>query len=324
MLAVVNLNYTSAIILSEMLYMYFLSNSRRVCEIYGAATGGGSSTTLQKALTKISKAPQKFPDDQYVVVAFDNNQVMAKSHRVELDCKMKVSVVTSIAVFELLDVESPQRISMSFPLLYEISPNDASALCEKLQQFTSSSLKLVNKYLIEYLQRRLVYIEETISEDGRDYVDELDGATVKGNSGMPYEDIQHMTSNCKVHDQECLLVNPNSHDTVLEVLQHIQKISLSENRRWVTIVADGVPYCLAQDIIRNTVHCHICNEILREKEISDHYFTTHQQPCPPQLERVFTNLLLRPGRISFMLSEPSSCLMFSIALQVLDTTKSIF
>lgn len=271
--------------------MYFLSNSRRVCEIYGAAT-------LQNALEKIrKKASNKFPDGSYVVVAFDNNQVMAKTHRVELDCKMKVSVVTSIAAFELLDVESPQRNLMSFPLFCEISPNDASALNTKLQQFTSSSLKLVNEYLLKYLRRRLVYIEKSISEDGSDYVDDSSSTAPKENQGMPYEDIPQMTSSCKIHDQECLLVNPNSHNTVFEVLEHIQKIALSESHQWVTIVVDGVPYCLAQDIIRNSVYCHICKEVLREKEISDHYVATHEQASPPQLERVFTNLLLRPGKL---------------------------
>lgn len=107
--------------------MYFLSNSRRVCEIYGAVTGGGSSSTLQSALKKVSKTPHMFPDDVYIVLAFDNNQVIEKTHRVELDCKLKISVVTSLAAFELLVVENPQRNPMSFPLLYQISPNDASA-----------------------------------------------------------------------------------------------------------------------------------------------------------------------------------------------------
>lgn len=294
----INLNYASAIILSEMLYMYFLSNSRRVCEIYGAVTGGGTSTTLQNALEKISKTPQKFPRDGYVVVAFDNNQVIAKTHRVELDCKLKVSVVTSLAAFELLDIENPQRNPMTFPLLYQMSPNDASALNQKLQQFTSSSLKLVNEHLVKYLGRRLAYIEASILEDGSDYVDNSSSTTPKESQGMPYEDISQMPSSCKIYDQECLLVNPNSHNTVREVLEHIQKIALSDGRQWVTVVVDGIPFSLAQDIIRNSVYCHICKEVLREKEITNHYADSHNEPCPPQLQRVFTNILLRPGALS--------------------------
>lgn len=296
MFGMVNLNYTSAIILSEMMYMYFLSNSRRVCEVYGAATGGGTSTTLQNALTKISKAPQKFPDDGYVVVAFYNNQVLAKTHRVELDSKLKVSVVTSLAAFELLEMQNPQRNSMSFPLLYQISANDASALNQKLQQFTSSSLKLVNEYLVKYIQRRLAYIEASILEDGSDYVDSPI-TTSKESQGMPYEDIPQMQSPCKIYDQECLLVNPNSHNTVQEVLEHIQKISLCKGRQWITVVVDGIPFSLAQDIIRNTVYCHICQKVLREKEISSHYVESHNEPSPSQLQRVFTNILLRPGEL---------------------------
>lgn len=186
---------------------------------------------------------------------------------------------------------------MSFPLLLELSPNDASALNQKLQQFTSSSLKLVNDYLVTFLKRRLKFIEATISEDGSDYVDDSSSTTPKGNQGMPYEDISQMPSSCQVYDQECLLVNPNSYRTVREVLEHIQKIALSEGRQWVTIVVDGIPFSLAQDIIRNSVYCHICKEVLREKDVSNHYISSHEQPSPPQLQRVFTNILLRPGRL---------------------------
>lgn len=276
--------------------MYFLSNSRRVCEIYGAASGGGTSTTLQNALQKISKLPPILPEDGYIVVAFDNNQVLAKAHRVELDCKSKVSVVTSMAAFELLDVDNPQKTEMSFPLLFEMSPNHASDLYQKLQQFTSSSLKLVNEYLIKFLKKRLQYVESSVDDDGKDYVDDSSKAAPKENQRMMHDDISEFHSSCKTYDQECLMINPNSYNSVRDVLMHVQKIALSEKRKWVTIVVDGVPFGLAQEIIRKSVYCHICNEVVLEKDISNHYSSSHDQPSPSQLKRVFSNILLRPGR----------------------------
>lgn len=292
--AMVNFNYTSPVILTEMLYMYFLSNSRRVCEIYGSVTGG-TSTTLRNALTKISKKPTNFSGSGYVVVAFDNNQVLAKTHRVELDSKMKISVVTSLAAFELIDeIENPQKQTMSYPLLYQLSPNDLYALNQKLQQFTAQSLKLVNEYLITFLKRRLAFIVASISESGADYVDESSSDLPNG-MAMSYDDVSEMRSSCRIYDQECLLVNPNSYKTVTDVLLHIQKVALSEERKWVTIVVDGIPFCLAQDIIRKSVYCHICNDVLMENDISSHYATKHEQPTPSNLRRVFTNILLRPG-----------------------------
>lgn len=276
--------------------MYFLSNSRRVCEIYGAVTGGGTSTTLQNALEKISKVPQAFPQDGYVVVAFDNNQVLAKTHRVELENTLKVSVVTSLAAFELVGGENPQKKDMVFPLLYQLAPNEASDMNQKIQQFTSSALKLVNDHLIHYLKRRLTYIQTSMAQDCTDYVDDGSDEIPKNNVGMPYDDISEEASSCKIYDQECLLMNPNSYGTVREVLQHIQKIALSDNRKWVTVLADGVPFTLAQELIRNSVYCHLCGEILQEKDISSHYIASHQQPSPPELNRVFTKILLRPGK----------------------------
>lgn len=278
--------------------MYFLSNSRRVCEIYGAVTGGGTSTTLRNALEKLSKKPTKIPGSGYVVVAFDNNQVLAKTHRVELDSKLKISVVTSLAAFELLDTDNPQENMMSFPLLYQLSPNDSHALNQKLQQFTSQSIQLVNEYLVKFLKRRLTFIEASISDNGSDYVDEISRDVPKEN-GLPYDDVSEMPSSCRIYDQECLLVNPNSYKTVSEVLVHIQKIALDEGRKWITVVVDGIPFSLAQDIIRKSVYCHICNDVLMEKDISNHYTTTHEQPSPSHLPRVYTNILLRPGNLNY-------------------------
>lgn len=63
----------------------------------------------------------------------------------ELDNKMKVSVVTSLAAFELMSDKNPQEQTMSFFLLYEVSPNHATALTEKLQQFTA----LINIHIFE-------------------------------------------------------------------------------------------------------------------------------------------------------------------------------
>lgn len=143
-------------------------------------------------------------------------------------------------------------------------------------------------HLLKYLQRRLTYIEASISENGCDYVDESCYTIPKGNEGLTYEDISQMPSSCKIYDQECLLVIPNSHNTVREVLEHIQKTALCEGRQLA--VCDGVPFTLAQDIIRNSVYCHICKEVLREKEISNHYVESHNEPSPPQLQRVFTNI----------------------------------
>lgn len=236
------------------------------------------------------------PEDGYIVVAFDNNQVMAKAHRVELDCKSKVSVVTSIAAFELLDVENPQKTAMNFPLMYEMSPNDASDLYQKLQQFTSSSLKLVNDHLLKFLKKRLQYIESSVHDDGKDYVDDSSKPAPKENQRMIHDDIFELQSSCKTYDQECLLINPNSYNSVRDVLMHVQKLAMSEKRKWVTIVVDGVPFGLAQEIIRKSVYCHICDEVVLEKNISNHYSSSHNQPSPSQLKRVFSNILLRPGR----------------------------
>ena len=47
------------------------------------------------------------------------------------------------------------------------------------------------------------------------------------------------------------MVNPCSQEAVYDVMSHIQKlcsIGSEEERKWTTLISDGVPYILTSDI----------------------------------------------------------------------------
>ncbi len=49
---------------------------------------------------------------------------------------------------------------------------------------------------------------------------------------------------------EPCLVNPYSHDSVKAVLEHVKTIcGLPEQRKWVVVWSDGVPYVHMTDLI---------------------------------------------------------------------------
>ena len=73
---------------------------------------------------------------------------------------------------------------------------------------------------------------------------------------------------------EIIGVNPNSYQTIREVLQNLLlQAGVLTKREWVRIGFDGVPYRIAYDLIENTMQCDICKELIDIKVSStiDHH-----------------------------------------------------
>lgn len=60
----------------------------------------------------------------------------------------------------------------------------------------------------------------------------------------------------RILDLGCLKVNPNSYKTVQHVLYNILTYIDNTHRKYVVIVIDGAPYCLAIKLLRSI---HICS-----------------------------------------------------------------
>ena len=95
---------------------------------------------------------------------------------------------------------------------------------------------------------------------------------------------------------EIIGVNPNSYETVKQVLLNIlEQTEVPQKRKWVRVGFDGVPYRIAADLIENMKQCTICNALIDLKvETEDE----HHEECHPEEE----NIVLKKALSRLMLT----------------------
>ncbi|XP_070541428.1 uncharacterized protein [Ptychodera flava] len=137
--------------------------------------------------------------------------------------------------------------------------------------------------------------------------DEAD-ITVKEDS-RPYSHMEsrHPDEPVKVKCGEPIFVNPNSYETVTEVLRAIGKAAnvsqdaseeSSNARKWLKITMDGLPYSLARNIISETFICTVCNESVYGQDKLDSHFKKTHPFCPmPRLKTEFGWVVLSAGKL---------------------------
>ncbi len=96
---------------------------------------------------------------------------------------------------------------------------------------------------------------------------------------------------------ELCLVNPNSRDSVKTVLKHIRTMSrIPEQRKWVTVWSDGVPYVHMTDPIESIFTCSARGTEIDAKGMS---FQERVSECHPDTEssfkRLFDCIIPKPG-----------------------------
>lgn len=254
--------------LAEMLYIYFLSSSSRATDIHGLSTAGGSTATLRRVIAEFAEDEVHFPSDGYVIVALDNNQKIGKTYHIELDSKVKCSVVTALTAFQVPDPTLSQEKPYKFGVWYHFLTTEKEQLVQKMVDFSRRSESRISEYLNQFLKDRIQHVRETIKmnasgvlEDNLKEVTVNDRLDVKMNKYIP------ATTDCaSTFDQTCLTENPNSYETVRRVFDHIQKIALT-NRKWITVVSDGLPYYIGQEIIRKFVQCPICSAVFPDVDV---------------------------------------------------------
>ncbi|XP_070548038.1 uncharacterized protein [Ptychodera flava] len=101
-----------------------------------------------------------------------------------------------------------------------------------------------------------------------------------------------------------VFVNPNSYESVKQVLHHVGKISGikrydSGTKEWISIYMDGLPYMLAHKLIRESYICPVCNlSVLGSNEFEDHCEEVHSnRNLIGSLEFDWVNLRIGPGHM---------------------------
>ena len=74
--------------------MYGKTGSRQIIDLNEASTGGGQYDTISNLLVGLASSPV-IPPEGDLGHAFDNNQRIAKTWHIEVDSKVKASVITT-------------------------------------------------------------------------------------------------------------------------------------------------------------------------------------------------------------------------------------
>ena len=87
----------------------------------------------------------------------------------------------------------------------------------------------------------------------------------------------HVTQKKHIKLGEIIGVNPNSYETVKQVLLNfLEQAEVPQKRKWVRVGFDGVPYRKAADLIENMKQCTICNALIDLKAETE---DEHHKEC---------------------------------------------
>ena len=111
-----------------------------------------------------------------------------------------------------------------------------------------------------------------------------------------------------MHVREPCMVNPCSQEAIYDVMSHIQKlcsVTSEEEKKWATLISDGVPYIMAsnkQDFVLNCSQCDVIVDTKGvDKEELHSFLDEHEMECLSDIpiSKCFAsnskNFLLLPG-----------------------------
>ena len=126
-----------------------------------------------------------------------------------------------------------------------------------------------------------------------------------------------------MHVREPCMVNPCSQEAIYDVMSHIQKlcsVTSEEEKKWATLISDGVPYIMASNKQDFVLNCSQCDVIVDTKGIDKEelhsFLDEHEMECLsdiPISKRFtlnFKNLLLLLGLGHMELNE--ACILLKL------------
>ncbi|XP_062568018.1 uncharacterized protein LOC134230270 [Saccostrea cucullata] len=249
---------------SKNLLSYFFSGSRSVCTLNSVAGPAASYRTLLSWIEDQACDPVAVDEKADTITYFDNNQILARSWRVNYDNKAILSAITTIVHFF---PNTPTFLQENHHLsprkwLYSQSFNTLSSnLLSYLERFSDffrylrssfieSRLQIILKQQKEGLTGATDFIQEAISRRKRVKEDE----DTRSKSRIRYDPYDFVPHNH--HGKPTIVMgnpvttNPCSYDAVKEVLTNIKDSTTGGCRRWTVIGCDGLPYLIASRVIR--------------------------------------------------------------------------
>jgi hypothetical protein len=233
-LSSLNSTYISPISLAENLVIYHFSGSKNACNMFGRVTAGGSYWTIQNTGKDLATIPPAFPDGDIIVV-YDNNQVIGRQYKVSWCGTIPSSTVTGITVLKTEVQRSTQR---DIPIPNILPSPKPSNLTELREIFNIEMNSIHRQYRGHLIKGRMEVLETQAKLSKGKLLDPIAAEDFKRyqpeKETLRYDRVPPDESICQFFDQECLPINPNSEETVLQVIEHIHNMAaLSDaSRKW--------------------------------------------------------------------------------------------
>ncbi|XP_071792455.1 uncharacterized protein [Asterias amurensis] len=132
----------------------------------------------------------------------------------------------------------------------------------------------------------------------------------------------------QLHVVDPVFVNPNSYETITEVLRHVGRCAGiskygSGKRKWTFLTMDGLPFTMAYNIIQETYTCKLCNiSVYGNSKKSSHCADFHQGE-DSFLEREFDWVVLRIGHGHFEMNMKKAFMEINFAPFMADITNEL-
>ena len=315
------------------LISYSLTGSKTVTMLTGCTEPAGGYTTVHKFLNSPSPvAKPEAPANHTIHVAFDNNQKVGHtSGKIREGSCVPVSICTALTYIEPQHVSSVQQNEeFTNDKWYDpitITPIIAQKISEQEQKHQTA----FREYRTQYIDETLKLVLSEQERDDNTY-DHIDITTIQHQSGFktsvcalctfvysnymtacpkcpakpssfqddPYyrTPARHATTPPQVKIGEPCMVNPNSVKNTKQVLLHIKDLcQVPEERKWIVVWSDGVPYIFMHKLIESIYVCSMCQT---EIDISKTSFEIHCLNCEhmnndSDFHRLFDFIIPRPG-----------------------------
>ncbi|XP_045199012.2 uncharacterized protein LOC123553344 [Mercenaria mercenaria] len=238
LLQVINPKYIGPLNFAKTVISYFISGSRRIVELNATFSPSGSYATVLDFLKDKATKDHKLPESADCIYFFDNNQIIARSWKVQFNAKPLISVVTTVACLvppTFLDLQNCERFMPANWLSLHGLNNE-----ENIPDTSASFRGERNDFLVKEIQNLSLTGCQPPPPKLRKA--EFTSGTAKSHLPEPndsYADIEsYVTGKTDIILLDPVLVNPCSFISLEVVLDNIID---NANKKWVLVGCDGLP-----------------------------------------------------------------------------------
>jgi hypothetical protein len=248
-----NFSFVGPISHAESLSLFQVTGSKYAVNLLNRISAGGSYSLLGRTKLELGRIKPTFPDGD-IIVTYDNNQVIGRQYGVKWLGSQPISTVTGITVFKDSYQANCQQTYHLHSNLFEMEFS-RSKLMDKYNSFYSECNDIHGQYRANFINLRLDDLQKSIILSNGNATDPIEiddfDSFESSSSHLSYDRVPSDQSTCKIYDQECLPLNPNSELRIIEVLDHIIKMSKESDstRKWLVLTIKSLHNLLFKVII---------------------------------------------------------------------------